>query len=479
MPKQILAAVAVMLAAATSSQAQMPAATQAAVQWLDANASTWQRVNRNIWGYAETGLQETRSAQELITVLEANGFQIDRGVAGMPTAFVATFGSGRPVVGILAEYDALPGLSQDASPDRKERPGVTAGHGCGHSVFGTASTAAAIAAKRAIESGAARGTIRLYGTPAEETGIGKTYMLREGMFKDADVILSWHAADTTTPAYNYTKANVSVKFRFSGLPAHASASPHDGRSALDAVELMSVGVNYMREHVKEDTRIHYVITNGGGQPNVVPPEAEVWYYLRADKHADVEQYYTWLRDIAEGAARMTRTKLSAVQVDADMHEVLPNRALAEVIHRNLTIVGAPKFTEEEKAFARQTQAPLGRTFDRALSEVVEPMPAQPDQGVASTDVGDISWFVPVGQLTAATHTFGAPGHSWQIVACTGTSIGEKGMMVAAKALAATAIDLFTTPALVEKARADFKAIRDPLNFVTLIPEGQKAPKAIR
>jgi aminobenzoyl-glutamate utilization protein B len=479
MQKQTLTAAAVILAAVTSSHAQTPAAKQAAIQWLDANASTWQRVNRNIWGYAETGLQETRSSQELIAVLEANGFQIERGVAGMPTAFVASFGSGKPMVGILAEYDALPGLSQDVSPERKERPGAAAGHGCGHSVFGTASTAAAIAAKRAIESGAARGTIRLYGTPAEETGIGKTYMLREGMFKDADVILSWHAADVTTPAYGYTKANVSVKFRFSGLPAHASASPHDGRSALDAVELMSVGVNYMREHVKEDTRIHYVITNGGGQPNVVPPDAEVWYYLRANKHADVEQYYTWLRDIAEGAARMTRTKLTTVQVDADMHEVLPNRALAEAIHKNLTMVGAPKFTEEEKAFAKQTQAPLGRTFDRSLSEVVEPMPAQPEQGVASTDVGDISWFVPVGQLTAATHTFGAPGHSWQVVACTGTSIGEKGMMVAAKALAATAIDLFTTPALVDKARADFKAIRDPLNFVTLIPEGQKAPKTIR
>ena len=479
MQKQTLTAAAAILAAVTSSHAQTPAAKQAAIQWLDANASTWQRVNRNIWGYAETGLQETRSSQELIAVLEANGFQIERGVAGMPTAFVASFGSGKPIIGILAEYDALPGLSQDASPERKERPGAAAGHGCGHSVFGTASTAAAIAAKRAIESGAARGTIRLYGTPAEETGIGKTYMLREGMFKDADVILSWHAADVTTPAYGYSKANVSVKFRFSGLPAHASASPHDGRSALDAVELMSVGVNYMREHVKEDARIHYVITNGGGQPNVVPPEAEVWYYLRANKHADVEQYYTWLRDVAEGAARMTRTKLSAVQVDADMHEVLPNRALAEVIHKNLTLVGAPKFTEEEKAFAKQTQAPLGRTFDRSLSEVVEPIPAQPEQGVASTDVGDISWFVPVGQLTAATHTFGAPGHSWQVVACTGTSIGEKGMMVAAKALAATAIDLFTTPALVEKARADFKAIREPLKFVTLIPEGQKAPKAIR
>jgi aminobenzoyl-glutamate utilization protein B len=479
MHKRMLTASALIVAAASLSHAQVPASKQAAIQWLDSNAATWQRVNRNIWGFAETGLQETKSSQELIAVLKENGFTIESGVAGMPTAFVASYGSGKPIIGILAEYDALPGLSQDASAERKERPGVGAGHGCGHSVFGTASTAAAIAAKRAIESGAAKGTIRLYGTPAEETGIGKTYMLREGMFKDADVILSWHAGDRTTPAYDYSKANVSVKFHFTGLPAHASASPHQGRSALDAVELMNVGVNYMREHVKEDTRIHYVVTNGGGQPNVVPPDAEVWYYLRANKHADVEEYFVWLREIAEGAARMTRTKLTTVQVDADMHEVLPNRALAEAIHRNLEIVGAPKFTEDEKAFARKTQAPLNQTFERALSEVVEPMPEKPEQGVASTDVGDISWFVPVGQLTAATHTFGAPGHSWQVAACTGMSIGEKGMMVAAKALAATAIDLFTTPALIEKARADFKAIRDPLKFVTLIPEGQKAPKAIR
>ncbi len=479
MHTRLLWAVVILAATLTSTHAQAPDSKRAAIQFLDSQAATWQRVNRNIWSYAETGLQETRSSQELIAVLKQNGFTVQEGVAGMPTAFVATYGTGRPSIGILAEYDALPGLSQDASPDRQERPGATAGHGCGHSVFGTASTAAAIAAKRAIEAGAARGTIKLYGTPAEETGIGKTYMLREGMFKDDDVILSWHASPETAASYDYSKANVSVKFRFTGLPAHASASPHQGRSALDAVELMNVGVNYMREHVKEDTRIHYVVTNGGGQPNVVPPNAEVWYYLRANKHADVEEYFEWLKEIADGAARMTRTKLEAVQVDADMHEVLPNRALAEAIHKNLELVGPPKFTEDEKAFARKTQAPLGRTFDRALSEVIEPLPDKPEQGVASTDVGDISWFVPVGQLSAATYTWGAPGHSWQIVACTGTGIGEKGMLVAAKALAATAIDLFTTPALVEKARGDFKAIREPLNFVTLIPEGQKAPKTIR
>lgn len=448
-------------------------------EWIDANAETIKRINKNIWTYAETGLEEFKSSKELSDYLEANGFTVEKGVAGMPTAFVASYGSGKPIIGILAEFDALPGLSQDAVPERKERSGIEAGHGCGHSVFGTASTAAAIAVKKALEARKMTGTIRLYGTPAEETGIGKTYMLREGLFKDCDAILTWHASDRSAAGYSYTKAVVSVKFRFSGLPAHASTSPHEGRSALDAVELMNHGVNMMREHVREDTRIHYVITNGGGQPNVVPPDAEVWYYIRANKHADVEKYFDWINEIARGAAIMTRTKLTAVQVDADMHEVLPNRTLSEVIHRNLQAVGAPKFTQEEKAFASKTQEPLGRAFDRALSEVIEPLPAQPSQGLASTDVGDISWFVPVGQLSVATHTFGAPGHSWQIVACTGMSIGEKGMIVAAKTLATSALELMQNPALLQKARDDFKKIRDPLQYITLIPEGQKAPKSIR
>ena len=478
----VLAAVALTAAVSTGQTPASPpgaAAKTAALAWIDANADTLKAVNRKIWTYAETGLEEHKSSAELIALLTSNGFSVESGAAGMPTAFVASYGSGRPIIGILAEYDALPGLSQDAAPERQERAGASAGHGCGHSVFGTASTAAAIAVKQAIEAGRVKGTIRLYGTPAEETGIGKTYMLRDGMFKDADVILAWHAGDRTASSYSYSKANVSVKFRFAGLAAHASASPHEGRSALDAVELMNVGVNYLREHVKEDARIHYVVTRGGGQPNVVPPEAEVWYYIRANTHADVEQYFEWVTEIARGAATMTRTKLTAVQVDADMHEVLPNRALSEVIQRNLELVGAPKFSEDEKTFARRTQAPLGRTYDRALSETVEPLPDRPVQGVASTDIGDVSWFVPVGQLTAATHTFGAPGHSWQIVACTGTSIGEKGMLVAARALAGSAIDLYESPALIERARADFKDVRDPLKFVTLIPEGQRAPKAIR
>ena len=451
-----------------------------AMGWIDANGSTLNRVNRNIWGWAETGLEEFKSSKELQDLLRANGFTVESGVAGMPTAFVASYGAGRPVIGILAEFDALPGLSQDATAERKARPEVMAGHGCGHSVFGTASTAAAIAVKQALASGAIKGTVKLFGTPAEETGIGKTYMLREGVFKDADTILAWHAADTTRAGWDFSKAMVSVKFKFEGLASHASVSPHQGRSALDAVELMSVGVNYMREHVKEDTRIHYVITNGGGQPNVVPPSAEVWYYLRANKHTDVEEYFVWLGEIARAAAAMSRTRLLETRIDADMHEVLPNRTLVELIQKNLEVVGPPVFDEREKAFARATQRDLKPTPALALAERIEPLePGPPPQAPHSTDVGDLTWVFPVGQLTVATYSYGAPGHSWQIAACTGMSIGEKGMMVAAKTLAGSAIDLYRSPDLIQRARDDQKKMIGGLQYTTLIPEGQKAPKAIR
>jgi aminobenzoyl-glutamate utilization protein B len=242
---------------------------------------------------------------------------------------------------------------------------------------------------------------------------------------------------------------------------------------------MNVGVNYMREHVKEDARIHYVVTNGGGQPNVVPPSSEVWYYIRADRHRDVEDYFDWVSEIARGAAAMSRTQLEKVQVDADMHEILPNRTISEILQRNLGIVGPPRFTAEEREFARKTQADLARAPEIALSEEIEPLEDEPGQDLASSDVGDISWFVPVGELSVASYSYGAPGHSWQIVACTGTSIGEKAMLVAAKTLAATAVDLYASPARVAEAKADFEAIRKPLEYVTLIPEGQKAPKSIR
>ena len=475
--RHVIFAVSILLLLYALSSAAPPPDKAVAIDWLDAHAALLGELNHDIWSYAEIGLEETRSAAALQEVLRANGFTIDAGVSDMPTAFVASFGSGRPIIGILAEYDALPGLSQQAVPERVARENVDAGHGCGHSVFATASTAAAIAAKTFLAEGGS-GTIRLYGTPAEETNIGKTFMLRDGLFDDVDVIFSWHANDRTQVSFAYTKALTSMKFRFRGLPAHSSVSPHQGRSALDAVELMNIAANYLREHVKEDTRIHYVITHGGGQPNVVPPDAEVWYYLRADRHYDVEAYFERLKNIAEGAALMTETNWE-LEVVTDNHEVLPNRPLSELIYENLKQIGPPRFTEEEKAFARAVQRSAGMEHEIALSETLEALTDEPGQGLASTDVGDVSWRVPVGRLTVATYAYGSPGHSWQIVACTGTSIGEKGLLVAAKAMAASAVDIYLDPTIADVAREDFEKRRQAYPFVSLLPPDREVPKAIR
>jgi len=461
-----------------SAYAQLSAEKTTAGEWIKQNETKAKEVNQRIWNLAELGLTERQSSQTLSDWLAANDFTVEKGVANMPTAFIASYGSGKPVIAILAEFDALPGLSQKVSPVREEREGAANGHACGHSIFGTASTAAAIAARHAMAKHNLKGTIRLYGTPAEETGIGKIYLAKEGRFNDCDAVLHWHAADVTRSSYGTTKALVSIKFSFHGLAAHASRSPHEGKSALDGVELMNIGANFLREHLPEDSRVHYVITDGGGQPNVVPPAAQVWYYLRADKHRDVEYMFQRLTEIAKGAALMTGTAVDW-HVDSDTHEILPNLPLSQVIHKNLALIGAPKFTDEEKNFARKTQEPLRGQFKYALSEVLEKLPEEPEQGKASTDVGDVSWMVPTGGLTAASYTYGAPGHSWQIVACTGMSIGEKGMFVAAKALTYSALDLFTKADLIKQARADFEQRKAGYDFVSLIPAGQKAPEKIR
>lgn len=437
-------------------------------------------VNRAVWSYAEPGLEEVRSSAELIGWLEESGFTVSKGVADMPTAFVASYGSGKPVVGILAEYDALLGLSQEAVPYRKARedPAVVAGHGCGHSIYGTGSTAAAIAVKQVLEARRLPGTIRLYGTPAEETVDAKTFMLRAGLFDDVDVVLNWHASDRTRAAFHYSKAVTAARFGFKGVAAHASTSPHQGRSALDGVELMNVGANYLREHLKEDLRIHYVISDGGAQPNVVPPVASSWYYVRANRHEDVEAAYARLLDVARGAALMTGTEVSWT-VEGDAHEVLPNRGLAELIQRSLERVGPPRFSEEENAFARKTQEGMDPLPERPLSEGVEPLASEPGQLASSTDLGDLSWHVPSGGLQVAAYTFGGPGHSWQVAACTGTSIGEKAMEVAAKVLAATAVELISEPVALEGARQSFREIRDLRKFTSLLPPDAKPPARIR
>jgi aminobenzoyl-glutamate utilization protein B len=449
---------------------------------VDAHRDELIELNQSIWRFAEVGLQETKSSQAIIAVLESAGFKATKGVADMPTAFVASYGSGRPIIGILAEYDALPELSQDAVSERKPLVSGAPGHGCGHSGLGTAAVGAAIAVKEAMEKHKLPGTIRLYGTPAEETLIGKTYMLLAGQMKDLDACLHWHPSDKNQSAFLSSKAAVSVKFTFSGTAAHASSSPDQGRSALDAVELMNIGVNYMREHVKEDARLHYVTTDGGGQPNVVPPRAQVWYYIRANKYEDVERYYDWVKDIAEAAAKMTRTKMQ-IQIETDNHEIMPNRPISELVQSNMDRIGAPTFTESEHAFARALQQPLEvefkKKFEVPLREKIEPLPAQPDTEKGSTDVADVSWHVPTGGLKAVCFIADAPGHSWQNVATIGSPIGHKGTLFAAKVIAATAVDLLEDPKSLEAARRDFDERMKDKKYTTLIPKGQKAPKAIR
>lgn len=453
-----------------------------AVADIEARQAELLAVNKAIWEFAEVGLEERKSSALLIEKLRSAGFEIKSGVSNMPTAFVASYGSGTPVIGILAEYDALPGMSQKTSPQREAVTAGAPGHACGHSGLGTAALGAALAVKSAMEKHKLPGTIRLYGTPAEETVIGKVYMTLDKQFDDLDVCLHFHPADQNEPWSGSSKANITAKFTFSGTAAHAAVSPESGRSALDAVELMNIGANFMREHVKEDARIHYVITDGGGAPNVVPAQATVWYFCRADEHRDAEQYFAWLQDIAKGAALMTRTKMS-LEIDTDCHEIIPNLPLAELLYQNLLKVGAPKFTEAEHEFARKLQAPLssefGTVFPKALDEEIHRVPQALVASKGSTDVGDVSYRVPTGGLRTTCMVANAPGHSWQNVATIGSSIGEKGTIYAAKVLATTTLDLIEQPAQIAAAKSDFQARMKDRKYTTAIPPGQKAPLKIR
>jgi aminobenzoyl-glutamate utilization protein B len=453
-----------------------------ALKNVEKNSQLIRDVNRSIWNYAEVGLQETKSSALLVSKLREAEFDVQTGVADIPTAFIASFGKGRPIIGILAEYDALPGMSQKVEPYQVVAKEGMPGHACGHSGLGAGALGAALAVKEAIKRHKLKGTIRLYGTPAEETVIGKVYMLLGGQFKDLDVCLHWHPSSKNESWAGSSKALISAKFTFHGTAAHASGSPQSGRSALDAVELMNVGVNYMREHVKEDARFHYVITNGGGAPNVVPPLATVWYFVRADNHKDVEDYFKWINDIAKGAALMTRTKFD-VHIDTDCHEIIPNTPLAELMLKNLKAVKAPKFTEEEKAFARRLQQPLieqfGTKFPLAIDEQIHPLSQSTKTGKGSTDVGDISWFVPTGGIRTACLVAKSPGHSWQNVACIGSTMGEKGVQYAAKVLSVSALELLENPEAITAAKADWKSRMKERTYTTLIPKGQKAPVTIR
>ena len=423
------------------------------VNTLDQGADSYAKTAKQIWDWAEVGYQEEKSSSLLQSILDKQGFEVESGVAGMPTSFIATYGSGLPVIAILAEFDALPGLSQKATAHQDAVIKEGAGHACGHHLFGTGSLAAAIAIKDWLIKTGTKGTIKLFGTPAEEGGAGKVYMVRSGLFDDVDIALHWHpSSENRVVPMAYSLANKSAKFRFNGIPSHASASPEKGRSALDAVESMNMMVNMMREHVPEKSRIHYVITKGGDAPNIVPGFAEVYYYVRHPEMKQVNELFNRVVKAAEGAAIGTETKME-YEVIHGLYNLLPNEVLSKLMYDNLNQVGGVNYTAEEKEFAIE----IMKTYsgDHKIQSAMEIMPFKNNtSGGGSTDVGDVSWVVPTVGMRAATWVPGTSAHSWQAVAAGGTGIGFKGMMVAAKTMSLTAIDIFRSPSIIIKAQEE-------------------------
>lgn len=447
-------------AAILPAQNSLTAEQQMVLKGLEAKQKTYSDLALQIWELAELGYQEKQSTQLLQKQLKDAGFAIKTGVADIPTAFVASFGSGKPVVAILGEYDALPGVPQEAVPFPKPKEGKTAGHACGHHLFGAGSAAAAIAVKNWLQSTKKSGTIRFYGTPAEEGGAGKVYMVRAGLFDDVDVVLHWHPGSSNSASAGSSLANKSAKFRFYGVASHASSAPQNGRSALDGVEALNYMVNLMREHVPQEARIHYVITRGGEAPNVVPAYAEVFYYVRHPEMAEVRRLFERVVKAAEGAALGTGTRMD-YEVIHGVYNLLPNETLAEVMYANLKQVGGVEYNAEEQIFAKEISETLVDKRPLAEANSIQPYEVYLTGRGGSTDVGDVSWAVPTVGLRTATWVPGTSAHSWQAVAAGGTSIGSKGMMVAAKTLALTAMDIFNQPTLADKALKELNEKRGP------------------
>lgn len=428
------------------------------------------KLSDEVWAYAETALRENRSSKSLADYAEANGFSVKRGVAGMPTAFTAEFGSGKPVIGILGEFDALPGISQKAQPTPEPLVAGAGGHGCGHNLFGVGSLGAAIAIKDLIAQNKLKGTIRFYGTPAEESVGGKIYMARDGLFSDLDVCLDWHPDTENSANMQSSQAMVDFVVEFNGKASHAAADPWNGRSALDGLELFTTGVNMLREHVKPSVRMHYVIRDGGDVPNVVPEHAKVWMWVRDSKREGVDEVFNRVKEIAKGAAIMAGVE-SKVRIQSGDYELLVNSAGAGALQKNMEIVGPVVYTDEEIAFAKKIQEVSG-VPQTGLNGGINPLKAtkeHPEGG--STDVGDVSWLVPEITLLATTAPPKAPWHSWAVVACAGMSIGHKGMLFAAKSLALTMVDLFENETLRKNIRDEFEQRRGNHVYKAYIPEG--------
>jgi len=426
---------------------------------IDARSDKAAQNARQLWEWAEVGYQEQKSSGLLQSELKAHGFKITPGVAEIPTAFVAEYGEGGPVIAILAEYDALPGINQDAVATRSPIEGKGAAHACGHNLFGAGSVEAAIAVSKWLRQTGTPGRVRLYGTPAEEGGSGKVYMVRAGLFDDVDIALHWHADDENSAAAQTTLANRSAKFRFRGVSAHAAGAPEKARSALDGVESFNMMVNMMREHIPQDSRIHYVITEGGTAPNVVPDFAEVFYYVRHPAPSEVDAIWTRLEDAARGAAMGTGTKVDWEVIHGN-NPLLVNEPLARMMDAKLRQVGGVSYTPAEQKFAETIHASFDKPANKLGSEA-EIQPYDVSLGYGSTDVGDVSYATPTVGLRTATWVPGTSAHSWQSSAASGMSIGFKGTQVAAKTLTLAAIELYSNPELRAEARAAFDKARGP------------------
>ena len=446
-------------------------------------------IAKEIWDHPQVALQEEFAAKLLAEKLEADDFSITWGAGGMPTAFAAEWGQGRPIIGFLGEYDALPGLSQELSTKKAPIESGGPGHGCGHNLFGTACMASVMALKSAMARHKIRGTIRFYGCPAEETLVGKTFMARDGVFDDLDAAISWHPSDSNITWNGSSLAMNSFKVNFYGVAAHAGGSPWLGRSALDGVMLMDAGVNYMREHVPPESRIHSVVTSGGQAPNVVPAFAQVWYFVRAPQRGQVEEMYQWMQDIARGAALMSGTSCE-IDFITGCYDVLPNAVMSDLLYEKMAEIDDMTFTAQERAFAKELQAsfPEGSVrrgfdwmkesssaeldpaeMDDPLWERVLPHSPTPPLMGGSTEVADVSWITPTGQITTTCWPLGTPGHSWQTVASSGSTIGAKGMIFAAKAMALAGFDLLTEPDLLAGAKAEFEKARAGREYVSPLP----------
>lgn len=462
-----------------------------ALEWISRNQRRYIRISDTVWEFAEVGLIEFKSSALLADELEKQGFDVQRGIAGMPTAFVATWGTGNPVVGVMGEYDALPGMSQKRLPSKNPMEAGKAGHGCGHNIHGTSGLMAAVAVKKAMETHGIEGTIKFFGCPAEENFSGKVFMVREGFFKNIDAVISHHPNDMNAVNLRSSLALNSARFHFRGKASHAGASPEQGRSALDAVELMNVGVNFLREHISQDARVHYVIEKGGDQPNIVPAYARSWYYIRAPEREQLEFIYNWILDVAKGAAMMTRTEMKAEFLEG-VHNLVPSRALAELVVKNMREIGLPEYGDKDLKFVReiartipkdtkasQMKKSMRPNWRELLDKLVDDEIPEPwgegETMHGSTDVGDVSWQVPTLEFGTATWVLGTPAHSWQAVAQSGVGVGHKSLIFSAKTMAATALDLLLKKTYLKKAQSEHKQRTRGKKYKSPIPKEQKPP----